>query len=395
MKEETTYRHLPADPCLTQEQMLGYLDGTLTPAEQHACEVHMADCDMCSDALEGLQLVKDRAVLSMPIKTGNEKEEAKVIPLGKPNKRIWYAAAASVVLILGATFIFNLLINKDESALAEKTSNVEIISNAPPAVMMDSSATASAPLGESDKLIAQDSDDEALESHSLTRSYSEAEGKEDIAYAAQEQPPVYAIEEADAVSSADVAPAVSGAVEENVGYNDADQKMNETQSKPGFIEKAKSAVSQGGLNKKTAPANAQRSELSSGTTAPSPKNEAEKKDSYSNTPSTTVVSDAPSQQQDSVSNHGPYPNKPSDRDLELSYVNGLQLFNSGQYNAALVFFEEVIKYPTHTRYQDAEFQKANTLIKLNRKEEAKVLLKSIEAKKGIHAAEATELLKGL
>lgn len=46
--------------CPTQEQLLNYVQGKLSPEEQHAVEMHVADCDMCSEALEGLQAITDK-----------------------------------------------------------------------------------------------------------------------------------------------------------------------------------------------------------------------------------------------------------------------------------------------------------------------------------------------
>ncbi|ATL48523.1 hypothetical protein COR50_15885 [Chitinophaga caeni] len=43
--------------CLGQQELLDYLQGKLSPAEQHRVEQHLADCEMCNDALEGLQQI--------------------------------------------------------------------------------------------------------------------------------------------------------------------------------------------------------------------------------------------------------------------------------------------------------------------------------------------------
>lgn len=395
MSDNKTYHQLPQDPCLTQDQILGYLDGTLSPREQNTCERHMVDCEMCSDALEGLQLVKDRAILNAPLPAHPEKEEAKVIPLGKPNKRIWYAAAATVVIILGAAFLFKMMINNDETSLAENKASEIVSSDAPPPAIMDSGNSVATPE------VSQNSAEQTLMKEEklantpdvVTKSYSAAEG--DAAPEVYDQP-MPAVAEELSLNEDEELPVAGNTVQWEDANKDADKKEQQESRKPGIVDKAKSAVAQGVLKKDAPKSNAQRSELSSGTTAPTTTQTTESRtDNYSGSPATKVSADDAVAQTDSVATQSPHPLKASDRDLELSYVNGLQLYNSGQYNAALVFFEEVLKNPSHTRYQDAEFQKANTLIKLNRKEEARVLLKSIEAKKGVHAAEATELLKTL
>lgn len=46
--------------CLSQQQLLNYVQGKLTAEEQHEVEMHLSDCELCSDALEGLEAIKDK-----------------------------------------------------------------------------------------------------------------------------------------------------------------------------------------------------------------------------------------------------------------------------------------------------------------------------------------------
>jgi Putative zinc-finger len=46
--------------CPTQQQLLDYVQGKLTAEEQHEVEMHLSDCELCSDALEGLSAIKDK-----------------------------------------------------------------------------------------------------------------------------------------------------------------------------------------------------------------------------------------------------------------------------------------------------------------------------------------------
>ena len=46
--------------CPSQQQLLDYVQGKLTPAEQHEVEIHLADCELCSEAMEGLSAIKDK-----------------------------------------------------------------------------------------------------------------------------------------------------------------------------------------------------------------------------------------------------------------------------------------------------------------------------------------------
>jgi len=57
MQEE--YKDLfTATQCPPQQQLLDYVQGKLTPEQQHEVELHLADCEMCSEAIEGLAAFK-------------------------------------------------------------------------------------------------------------------------------------------------------------------------------------------------------------------------------------------------------------------------------------------------------------------------------------------------
>jgi hypothetical protein len=43
--------------CLRKGQMIGYLKGSLYPEELRVVELHLSECSLCNDALEGLQLI--------------------------------------------------------------------------------------------------------------------------------------------------------------------------------------------------------------------------------------------------------------------------------------------------------------------------------------------------
>lgn len=43
--------------CPTQDQLLAYVENKLSPAERHEVERHIADCELCSEAVEGLAAI--------------------------------------------------------------------------------------------------------------------------------------------------------------------------------------------------------------------------------------------------------------------------------------------------------------------------------------------------
>lgn len=46
----------PKTSCLTQDSLLRYAEGTLSPAELRSAELHLADCPLCEEALDGILL---------------------------------------------------------------------------------------------------------------------------------------------------------------------------------------------------------------------------------------------------------------------------------------------------------------------------------------------------
>jgi anti-sigma factor RsiW len=51
---------IPTTQCPAQQQLLDYVQGKLSTAAQHEVEKHVADCELCSDALEGLAAIQQK-----------------------------------------------------------------------------------------------------------------------------------------------------------------------------------------------------------------------------------------------------------------------------------------------------------------------------------------------
>lgn len=62
MKADLNDIFVTTKQCPEQQHLLDYVQGRLSDAEQHDVEKHVADCELCSDALEGLAAIsrKDR-----------------------------------------------------------------------------------------------------------------------------------------------------------------------------------------------------------------------------------------------------------------------------------------------------------------------------------------------
>lgn len=437
MADLHTYAKLPSDPCLTQEQVTAYLDGKLSAADQHACEKHMADCAMCEDALEGLALVKDRSVLALPlINETVVPTESKIIPLHQPNrKKMWYAVAAVMILVLGSTYLIKIMGDNGPDGFAQAESedvNTDSMSAAP---------------GEGYASLESESKNDSGE---YTVTTIDANGTSDLRQENEKPSAQKALGRAeDVLNDGSVVPdqtinnEVVSQPEENrnivydeVGDQDIvlsekveviDTKQNaeelaKEEKKPGFFDRAKFDIPTPSKKTEVSKNTEQQTLVTSGTIAGNSgaagDSRDDNKDKDANVPADGPKTVAPvpsSPQVDNVqtvtqtnNSYDPYTDSgvvyartvsASDTtavdQMEMSYINGVNLLAAGQTNAAITMFDKVLLDKNHPRYEDAEFQKAKALIKANKKEEARVLLKTIETKKGKHASEATELLKTL
>lgn len=412
MADQFKYRKLPPDPCLTQEQMLAYIDGKLSAADQHTCERHMADCEMCEDAMEGLSLVKDRSVLSAPLKTEiAAPSEGKVVPLQppQPNRKLWYAAAAVLVVVLGSVFILKNLNNSmDESkSMADNTraDSISMPHDAQAPVALNDSEVSGDKNAEAEKSVIAQTQSGNLPVAGWKSMEGVAEDQPvtaDIAPRAdndQESPPLNTIAMDDQMENE-----TEVVNQQPVNLKEQDEKSKEEADKKGnFWDRTKATVQQSSEvldndnrsekpNKDGFVNNDDQKNDVPDTKTPTPKAANDAVTSPPVQPNAGVTLATGSSQADSTSGSGTFANATQDAQ-ELNYQNGMNLMNSGQANAAITLFDKILADKNNARYEDAEFQKANALIKADRKEEAKALLKSIEAKKGKHAAEATELLK--
>src|ERR1035438_6361935 len=95
--------------CISEETMFAYIENKLTPMERRVVEVHLASCELCSDALEGLSLVKDKDKIRRIVADINEKIMAMNVVI-KPksfwmNYRFSIAATLAFLVLSGGAYI--------------------------------------------------------------------------------------------------------------------------------------------------------------------------------------------------------------------------------------------------------------------------------------------------
>ncbi len=139
MSKELKHKiYLPGD-CLSEKMLFDYIDNKLHNKERHIVEKHLLDCEMCSDALEGLELVKDRNRISIIKEAINKRvleateKEAIVVSF---NYKLVFSIAATIALLIVGVFFFNKMTLKesDQSDMAELKIDKTPQTIAPPAV---------------------------------------------------------------------------------------------------------------------------------------------------------------------------------------------------------------------------------------------------------------------
>jgi tetratricopeptide (TPR) repeat protein len=120
--------HPPTTPCISSQEMLDYTLGILSPKEQHRIEKHLLDCEFCSDALEGMEmmenpkeLLKIEDELNFDIDALISVEEENV---GEKVKVLfpWRIAAAVVLLLVSTITLFIILPKQNSQKLALENS---------------------------------------------------------------------------------------------------------------------------------------------------------------------------------------------------------------------------------------------------------------------------------
>ena len=111
--------------CLSEETMKACLNNELTAEDKHIVEQHLADCPMCTDALEGLSYMKNPDKLGAYINLINAEVDARIRP--KRRTLIYrikpaYSIAAALILLFGIAYILKISFFdfKQDSAVAEQ-----------------------------------------------------------------------------------------------------------------------------------------------------------------------------------------------------------------------------------------------------------------------------------
>jgi TolA-binding protein len=100
--------------CPPHSVLLGYFRRTLTEEEMHTVELHLTDCEMCSDELEGLSKMKNPGDLDLIVEELSERigrRRGRI--LGMTRNYALMAAAALLLLIVGSVAVVRMLVRTE------------------------------------------------------------------------------------------------------------------------------------------------------------------------------------------------------------------------------------------------------------------------------------------
>ena len=105
---------------LTYEELVAYGQGNLSNKEMHRLELHLINCELCNEALEGIANI-DEAVLYKNLAGIKAKTATKTSISISISRKQWMAMAASVALIAVVSILFLFLPDREGSMIAEKS----------------------------------------------------------------------------------------------------------------------------------------------------------------------------------------------------------------------------------------------------------------------------------
>ncbi|TSA26652.1 MAG: hypothetical protein D4R67_07515 [Bacteroidetes bacterium] len=103
--------------CPTHEELKAYLDHQLSADKRHRIEAHLADCELCSDELEGLTRLSNPGHLPVIMEELEHRITARRIRVVRLKPRLILAAAAVIALLIGVAFIFRYVVQNQQQPL--------------------------------------------------------------------------------------------------------------------------------------------------------------------------------------------------------------------------------------------------------------------------------------
>ncbi len=385
--------------CLTSREVEQYVSGTINDKELRRVELHLADCPMCSDEIDGYTLLKDKKTLPNVVDSLNEKIDksatvAKTIPLHSSSKKSltkrFISIAASLILLLGAGYIINFYINSEKNNLAEapltgkiKPSEKEIIDENVnnEKKYSEKSITEKNIIENNTKNIDNLRKDNKVENDKIADVETEDNTVETV-LSEKENDKVKEEKAEDEKEISNDITFSAGSANDRTAEKNNDISAGSSINEPKLSENKKSSndisfmITRGAKfkNKNTAS-----------------KKEIEK---YKSLRESALLSYGMNIYDEALKDFNSYL-KYKPNDYEILYKTGFSNYKLKHYNKAISNFNKVISEGINRYAEDARWYKANSLIKLGKKEDAKTILNSIIVKNGKYQNQALDLLNTL
>lgn len=387
--------------CLSQDDLIRYAKGELSVAEKRVVELHLVDCEICSDAVEGLELVEKVRLNAIEKELSNRiqmriaaDEKGKVIPLYKR----WYSMAAAIAaLIVISVYMANVYQQDADIAQVETKNLPNQIETISPKISTEALTPQEEPMRPPMNTNAQVAEQKAVTAPQMI-SVDDAEKSTATKFKSNDDK-VMEVAQADEV-----------ATETIISANEINQSSRKAEYFNKTVAEKDIAV---------APATASEPKPLSDTVTSEPLKTnvtAKKSSGVAVTPTPSAFAGSTSNSVTSAFNY-------------TAYDAGVSAFKSGKYSVALDSMNIVLRsQSTNTNanfyagaaqyelknyaqalanlniatlnrqgllYEDALWYKGNTLLKMDNKEEAKSTLKKVVKKNGKYKQQAEMLLKGL
>lgn len=372
----TDYKNIfNQSPCLTNDEMIDYISGKLSEDKIRKVELHIADCEMCSDELEGLSYLNDIKQLPIITSSLNNKIDdyfnkgKKIIPIHteenkttnkKFNLKRTFSIAASIALLITAGYFIYDIQNTSSNKLAEANipAKDEYIKETP-----------------SNEIIKEEDVKEELTSNNKELNKPSENKKEKVNTVSDKKIKT----ETEKSKPTDVDEIIIS--EDVLAETDQDIELDKAEE----IEEEDISVSDNNASNKVV----------FGTTRGAGINlkKKEKKD-FKYLKDSGILSYSIKSYKDAITDFNKYlQNNPND--FEVVYKLGMSYYYTNNYDKAILKFNKIITARNIKYFEDAQWYKVNSLIKEGKKDDAIALLKNIINAKGKYLQQAQNKISEL
>lgn len=360
------------DACLTTDELTNYLSGNLSVNELRKVEHHISDCQMCNDELEGLQNLNNIEKLTQIIFSLNNKIDSHfnkknyAIPLEDKNekqksfnfKKTFSIAASIALLITAGYFIYDINQTTSDSNIAEANIPENNIIQEENAVLESEN---------SEKDAVEETEDNFIETKETN--------KEDNSTNSSNKPQIENNEVSTKEEITKNDEEVIKSVDEIADVLEEETPVTELVDE-NSTEKLNVAKKEKINNDKSSP------NTMFGTTRGA--DVLRKKESvkdYMYLKDSGILSYNIKSYKDAISDLNKYlEHKPND--FEVIYKLGMSYYYTNKYDVAISKFNKIISTQNIKYFENAQWYKANALLKQNKKDDALIILKDIAKKAG-------------